>query len=496
MTVTETAPASAKLTREQLDAAGTTRPRVYIEAAPGSGKTMVAAERFGVLRYARERDTRAVVAVSFTRSATRELKQRIRMHWGSTALCWPHRVVTLDTLLYELLTYLLQSGLVRWPGGQTSLRVIDTWKVRATHQWTRREPRLILQGRDVAISYRWETTAASRVDLGEFTDFVESGVCTHDEVRTILSDTLRDRELVRAIAERLGTTMRALIVDEVFDANPLDLRLVEFASAQGVEITIIGDPWQALYRFRGAGPEFVPDLVERRAFERFPLTRSFRFRTEQAQQLSKDLRAKRPVVLPARADRPVDVVLAGRWDALWDVGGDVLPLSFGTPSGPAEAAALLLLDHVASTTVGRHAVFLDDALTNLGITDPLATERLADLFPDVLATLRSTNASAINEAWAQLVAAIGTETQREFPRRHRTHTARLTRIRSHLLSSPGQFIPGLTVHQAKGREWEVVGVRLTRDEQQYLQNGLDERVEQERQVYVALTRAKDLTVAV
>jgi DNA helicase-2/ATP-dependent DNA helicase PcrA len=50
--------------------------------------------------------------------------------------------------------------------------------------------------------------------------------------------------------------------------------------------------------------------------------------------------------------------------------------------------------------------------------------------------------------------------------------------------------------QAKGREWEIVGVRLTREEQQHLQNGLDERVEAERQVYVALTRAKDLTVAV
>jgi len=494
--VTETAAASGKLTREQLDAAGTTSPRVFIEAAPGSGKTMVAAERFGVLRYGAKRDARAVVAVSFTRSATRELKQRISAHWGSTALCWPHKVVTLDTLLYELLIFLLQGGFVRWPGGQSDLRVIDTWKVRATHQWTRREPRLILQGQDITITHGWERTAASRVDLREFTDFVQSGVCTHDEVRTILTGTLRDPQLARVITKRLGTTMRALIVDEVFDANPLDLSLIELAAARGVEVIIIGDPWQALYRFRGAGPEFVPGLVKRRAFNRYPLTHSFRFRTEQAQQLSSDLRAKRPVALPARAGRPVDVVLAGRWDALWEVGGDVLPLSFGSPSGPAEAAALLLLDHVALTTVGRHAVFLDDALTNLGITDPRATERLGDLFPDVLTTLRSTHASAVNDAWAQLVAAIGTETQREFPRRHPTHTARLRRIRSHLLSGPAQFIPGLTVHQAKGREWEIVGVRLTHEEQQQLLNGLDERFEPQRQVYVALTRGKELTVAV
>jgi DNA helicase-2/ATP-dependent DNA helicase PcrA len=72
----------------------------YIEAAPGSGKTTVAAERFGILRFSPNRDDRAVVAVSFTRSATAELGQRIRRRWGPSALAWPHRVVTLDTVLW------------------------------------------------------------------------------------------------------------------------------------------------------------------------------------------------------------------------------------------------------------------------------------------------------------------------------------------------------------------------------------------------------------
>jgi DNA helicase II / ATP-dependent DNA helicase PcrA len=470
--------------------------RAYIEAAPGSGKTTVAAERFGVLRYTGELDTRAVVAVSFTRSATWELRQRIRAHWGPTALCWPHQVTTIDTVLYELLAYLLRSELIRWPGGHTALRVIDTWKVRATHQWTRRQPLLRLQDGVVTVAIAWRREQASRIDLGEFSEHVHAGVCTHDDVRTILTAALADSSLAKIITKRLVTTTRAFIVDEIFDANPLDLRLVELACRQGIATTIIGDPWQALYRFRGAGPELVPHLIRQYRFDRYPLTRSFRFRTEEAQQMSSDLRAKRPVTLPDRAGRPVDVVLAGRWEALWGIGGDVLPLSFGSPDGPPAAAALLLLDHITSTTMGHPAVFLDDALTNLGITDLRATERLGDQFRNVLTTLRSSRTSAVNDAWDQLVAAINTESQREFPRRHYTHTARLNRIRQHLLSGPTRLIPGLTVHQAKGREWDVIGVRLTPDEQEQLRKGLDERIEAQRQIYVALTRAKNLTLAV
>ena len=69
--------------------------------------------------------------MSFTRSATWELRQRIRQSWGPSALNWPHRVVTLDTLIYSLLEYLLETGQIRWPGGHRRLDVRDSWKVIA-----------------------------------------------------------------------------------------------------------------------------------------------------------------------------------------------------------------------------------------------------------------------------------------------------------------------------------------------------------------------------
>jgi DNA helicase-2/ATP-dependent DNA helicase PcrA len=47
----------------------------------------------------------------------------------------------------------------------------------------------------------------------------------------------------------------------------------------------------------------------------------------------------------------------------------------------------------------------------------------------------------------------------------------------------------MTIHQAKGREWNHVGVRLSAGEIAILAGGLDPATESHRALYVALTRA-------
>ncbi|PZS15846.1 MAG: hypothetical protein DLM60_16300 [Pseudonocardiales bacterium] len=492
-----TAPAEHALTSEQAKAAGSPAPRTYIEAAPGSGKTTVAAERFGILRFTPDRDDRAVIAVSFTRSATAELGRRVKQRWGPSALVWPHRVVTLDTVLYELLTYLLRRRLLRWPGGHQKLTVHDTWKVRLAHQWTRQQPYLKLNDDEISVAVGWAPTSTSRVELQPFREAVNDGECTHDDVRRVLTAALNQPSIAEVVTQRLHDTIRALIVDEVFDANRLDLRLVELACEHGIGTSIIGDPWQALYRFRGARPEDVPNLVAERDFVHYPLTRSFRFRTDEAHFLSAELRAGRPVILPTSTSTEADVVLAGMWKDLWGSGDNVLPLSSSsTPENPPEAAAVLLLDRVTQTAVGYHAVFLQDALTNLGITDAEALHRMAQPFTKILETLRGDEPKAADVAWTQLVAVVKQESSRAFPRKHSAQVARLEKIRQVLRSGRARFIPGLTIHQAKGREWNTVAVRLTDREHATLAAGLDGANEEHRKLYVALTRGRDRTIAI
>ena len=80
------------------------------------------------------------------------------------------------------------------------------------------------------------------------------------------------------MADYLTMPTKAVIIDEVFDGNSLDLEIIRIAAEAGIPTTVIGDPWQALYEFRGAQPELVPGFVAALRFETFPVQESFRFR--------------------------------------------------------------------------------------------------------------------------------------------------------------------------------------------------------------------------
>ncbi|MFI7524020.1 ATP-binding domain-containing protein [Nocardia salmonicida] len=57
-------------------------------------------------------------------------------------------------------------------------------------------------------------------------------------------------------------------------------------------------------------------------------------------------------------------------------------------------------------------------------------------------------------------------------------------------------MPALTTHQAKGNEWNAVGIRLSDDWRRAVARGLDPERESDRKLYVACTRAHLLTVEV
>jgi len=241
-----------RLTDEQLIAACTELPRVFIEAVPGSGKTTVAAQRFGALRFALARfddgnlDTRAVVALSFTRSATWELRRRVRRSWGPSALSRPHRIATLDTLMIELVEYLLQIGALHWPSGHTHLEVHDTWKQLVRHAFMRTAVGLVLDRSDVKIGTGLHATRTLRVEPEGYAAHIHAGICTHEDVRAVLELASSDQAIAWALRDRLRSTMRALIIDEVFDANGLDILLLELAIQAGIQTTVVGDRWQAV----------------------------------------------------------------------------------------------------------------------------------------------------------------------------------------------------------------------------------------------------------
>jgi DNA helicase-2/ATP-dependent DNA helicase PcrA len=283
-----------------------------------------------------------------------------------------------------------------------------------------------------------------------------------------------------------------VIVDEVFDANALDLQIVELACGANIPVTLVGDPWQALYGFRGARPELVPNLLSNWGFDSLPLTHSFRFQTEEMKVLGESLRDGRPVFLDIGDE--YDVVLASRWGHLWEASDAILPLSFGRTANKTDAAGIVLLDHLVYAAFNHHSIFLPEALILLSLDREMYRLEGPAVLGKVVEILAVPGDDGPAKALAALRQAMkdlgaprrppsssGDSEQRQLDRM----AALGKRVRS-----DAKVVPGMTIHQAKGREWDRVGVRLSEGEISRLAAGLDKAVESDRALYVALTRAK------
>jgi DNA helicase-2/ATP-dependent DNA helicase PcrA len=347
--------------------------------------------------------------------------------------------------------------------------------------------------------------AASRAQRPRPADFFETvaeGICTHGDVRHVLEQSLAQASVVSAVQQHLCDTVRCLIVDEIFDANELDIAVLRLALAAGVEVAMIGDPWQALYGFRGARPDLVNDLLLAATVTTLPLSKSFRWQTREQADLAGALRRGEGVGLPAVADHQileagVDVVLAAVWADLWTVGPPVLPLAFGSAKGNVvEAATTLLLNQSASVSMGLEATYLADALTTLRMTDEEALRLLEPGLTGVLALVHDADSKGDwVAAYDALVDTVEMLTPVNFPRAHANYLKRLKSLQPSLRSAD-RVIPGMTIHQAKGREWDVVACRLVSGEIAALASGLSNQNEKHRQLYVACTRARRQTLSV
>lgn len=486
------------LTPEQASVACSPASRLLVVASPGCGKTTIAAERFGFHRYSTDADRRRCVGLSFTRAATAELQRRIRGRWGPSALAWPHRTMTLDALHVSLLEWLLRSGLLQWPNGHRSLAVEDSWRGwkgsrRLTDRQYAAQP-AIRNGAVQVVSARHRGIPVTRIGkVSDLREHFAAGRCSHLEAREVLAVAITDPRLRAALGEELRRTTRAIVVDEIFDGNEVDLNVVRLAADVGIDVSLIGDPWQAVYEFRRADPVSTRRILNDAGFDRVDVQTSFRFRTTHMQAQAASLRSRAPCLLPESSAENCDVVLASEWETLWTCENVVLPLSFGPVRNQTDAALLVLLDHVTKRRFGRRAVYLSDAHAFLRTADVVtesdldcaAAQTVADLLDPELPT-----AGALDR-WRSELRRIGVPVQM----RRLDATEEAVRVeRVGLLArrlASARSVPGMTVHQAKGGEWPRVGVRLNEGEINHLAVGLDPYDEADRVVYVAGTRAMD-----
>jgi DNA helicase-2/ATP-dependent DNA helicase PcrA len=488
----------ADLSPEQSAAARHPSRLLQVIAAPGSGKTRVAAHRFGLLRFD-ARDGRAVIAVSFTRAATAELRARIEQRWGSGALKWPHQVTTIDELYLMLIGYLLDQGLLQWNRTRRVLNVLDTWD--GTPGWGKQPVggKAWLPGlaADRVTAVALAPVAGKRSEgfnnPSAVLEQLDRGVCTHRDIRALLRGALAIDRCRDALAAHLSASAKAVLIDEVYDGNQDEADLIELLSEADTAVVLVGDPWQAMYGFRGAEPRAIDDAANRLGFAQTYLELSHRFAPDM-RRIAHRLRAGGGAILEPCDPPPADVVLSSRWSMLLHAEANVVPLSFGQPKNPRDAATLFLLDRLSRDTTHLPAIYLDEAARALDLDRSAAhsySDRLSDCLELAVEGVGDAKQGVLllNTVLARLGCA-DRHPQLRAKDVSPTTLGRLQLIAEIRSNSGLRPVPGMTVHQAKGREWPQVAVCVTPAEAHRLELGLDPDHESDRVLYVAVTRAQ------
>lgn len=482
-----------RLTDEQAVAAASDQKLINVVSVPGSGKTTIAAERFGYLRYQRG-DARGVLGLSFTRAAAGVLSRRIERRWGSPCLTFPHRVMTFDQLHVQLLHVFLQLEIVKWPDDLTQVEVVDDYRGFKGFRWLaagsyQRVATLSRDGTVVSRGRRMQAPGSGIGNVAQHRAILNAGVCSHEDVRSILLTALTAAHAAESARNWLAATFREIVIDEVYDAAELDLMIAELGVVAGIGISLVGDPRQALYGWRGATPDKVASLLDK-GFSPYPQSHSFRFTGDQMPRLADQLRAGVPVVLPPIESRDVDVALARQWRSLWLAGPNVLPLAFRSIGNATDAVLNLLLDTVTWSRLERHSFGRAAALVQLGLDGTEVAETQQSVMIPLLDQLvAGEDLVAVMDLLRSAAKDFGSlrRPNRLKDSQEAARINELKALRIRLLETG--LIPGLTVHQAKGGEWPRVGVYLTETEAARLASGLAELEDDDCVLYVAITRA-------
>lgn len=207
--------------------------------------------------------------------------------------------------------------------------------------------------------------------------------------------------------------------------------------------------------------------------------------------LAAALRRGDSIELPILDSADADVVIARQWQHLLPAGKNVLPLAFRTVGNQIDAVLNLLLDTITRAQLGSSSFGREGAIIQLGLDRVLFQSLQEQMFrPIVEMLVDGLEAEQVMEALRAILPALGVRRpNRLAANKHEKRLEELDLLGERLRR--GDLVPGMTVHQAKGREWPRVGVVLTKADLERLTGGLEPLTDEHCILYVALTRAME-----
>jgi len=246
---------------EQRTAARHLGSHARMLAGPGTGKTLTLARHACYLVAEQNVSARSILAVTFTRAAARELRQRVENELGEG------KCPRISTLHSFALRQLLRNA-TRITDLPQPLRIADDWEERNIILEDLKALLNLGHIREAAnllneLSADWQSLTADEADWERrFPNPRFLGAWR--EHRVIYGYTLRSElvyQLKKALEQRgdfeLEGPLGHLLVDEYQDLNRCDLAVVQQIASRDVELFIAGDDDQSIYGFRKAHPEGI-----------------------------------------------------------------------------------------------------------------------------------------------------------------------------------------------------------------------------------------------
>ena len=262
------------LTPSQQLAVTTPSATVCVLASAGAGKTRVLARRVGYRVVTDAAKPEHVLAITFTRKAADELRQRL----SDLGLATPVTAGTFHSLAARQLrrwwadrhtpepTLLRRKGrlLAELAVGRPGLQGVDVGELASVVEWAK--------ARQVAPDGFVAAVATARRELPADVDAVAGLYRRYEDEkrrrRLVDFDDLLGRyadalESDSRFAAAQRWRWRHVFVDELQDVNRLQCRLLLALLGENDDLFVVGDPNQAIYGWNGADPAFLAGVPER-----------------------------------------------------------------------------------------------------------------------------------------------------------------------------------------------------------------------------------------
>jgi superfamily I DNA/RNA helicase len=249
----------------------------FVEACPGAGKTQAIVERFVARPDPDPR--RGVALLSFTNAAVDEARKRCS--YVQELLRAPNYIGTIDAFINRFITapsYAMRFGRAAeftdsWSGLHNATVSAGDPAVDFQLDWFQ----ITVDGRayfDISkVPYRQRQNFRSlRAQIVKQANAVASilieellagGLLDCAYSRLFMIACLDDPGLGKDLSLLLASRFSEVIIDEIQDCCPSDIRLLEFLIESGIRVVMVGDPDQAIYGFRGSAYEETKQLSQR-----------------------------------------------------------------------------------------------------------------------------------------------------------------------------------------------------------------------------------------